>query len=359
VVRRASEMSGVRGVKRLTVTAMSAKTPTSSLSDPSPSHPHRSIWSLRRFNTVKAIELLANQLRYRTKIKSLRGGPREAPTARPPQIVELPQELVDQIVSHFIYDKRTLLACSTTCYSWYIAAVPHLHHTLTTDDEYDRHKGGEPCLWPRPLRESYNLGLLPLVKQFRIRLGVSGLNEFTPEKLDRHALSYFSALTNLQELGIDCLQVSDFMPNIQQCFGHFSPTLRFLALKEPKGSCREVLYFIGLFPNLQDLKLHYTVPRDEQESTLDATLVPLSIPPLQGRLTLTCFTREKLMKEMISLFGGLRFRQMDLFGVKCVQLLLNACAETLETLRLYPTDAAACRKRFLKRRGQRTQVKIL
>jgi hypothetical protein len=41
---------------------------------------------------------------------------------------------------------------------------------------------------------------------------------------------------------------------------------------------------------------------------------------------------------MIAFFGGLRFRSMDLFRVKCVRLLLDACAETLETLRLYPTD---------------------
>ena len=66
-----------------------------------------------------------------------------------------------------------------------------------------------------------------------------------------------SALTNLQELGIDDLQAFDFMPNIQQCFGHFAPTLRFLALKSPGGSCRQILYFIGLFSSLQDLKTCY------------------------------------------------------------------------------------------------------
>ena len=44
------------------------------------------------------------------------------------------------------------------------------------------------------------------------------------------------------------------------------------------------------------------------------------------------------MKEMITLFGGLRFRHMDLFGVAFVHVVLDACAETLETLRLYPTD---------------------
>ena len=69
-----------------------------------------------------------------------------------------------------------------------------------------------------------------------------------------------------------------------------------------------------------------------------ADLVPLSVPPLCGRLTLKCFTDEDLVKDMITSFGGLRFRYMDIFQVKCVRLLLGACADTLEWLRPYPTD---------------------
>jgi hypothetical protein len=282
------------------------------------------------------------------------GGIPEESTAHPSPLARLPQRLVTLIISHLIYDRRTLLACSATCYSWYITTAPHLHHTLTTDNDYIGYNPDKRYFWPRPLRRSYKLGLLPLVKRLRIRSGERGFHQFTPEQLGRRTLSYFSALTNLQELGIDYLQVSSFLPTIQRCFGHLSPTLRFLALREPKGSCRQILYFIGSFPNLQDLKLHYTVPRDEQENTADATLVPLSVPPLRGRLTLTCFTRERLVKEMISLFGGLRFRQMDLFGVKCVPLLLDACAETLETLRFYPTDGWS--EGFLLLRKERTQV---
>ena len=44
------------------------------------------------------------------------------------------------------------------------------------------------------------------------------------------------------------------------------------------------------------------------------------------------------MEDMITLFDGLHFCYMDLFRVECVQLLLGACTETLETLRLYATD---------------------
>jgi len=270
-------------------------------------------------------------------------------------ITKLPQELVEVIIAYFIYDMCSLLACSMTCYSWYIAATPHLHHSLTTDDYYSC-LNDEKYFWPRSLRKSHKLGLLPLVKRFRIRLGSIPYHSrdigFGPKRLSRCTLHYFSALTNLQELGIDHLQVSSFMPTIRQCFGHLSPTLRFLALKEPNGSCRQILYFIGLFPNLQDLKLHYRLPMYEQESTADATLVPLSTPPLQGWLTLTCFTRENLMRDMILLFGGLRFRCMDLFRVKCARLLLGACTRTLETLRLYPTDPYG--ERFLKMRREQT-----
>ena len=253
----------------------------------------------------------------------------------PSPIAKLPQDLVEEILSYFIDDIRNLLACSLTCHSWYDATVAHLHHSLTTDD--DESMKDERYRWPKPLEKMYELDLLRLVKRFRIRLHYRD-SRFTAEWLDEGNLCYFSALKNLQELGIDDLQIPSFMPDLRRCFGHLSPTLRFLALRRPRGSSRQIVYFIGLFPNLQDLRLHYSVLRDKPEKAVDPELVPLSSPPLRGRLSLTFFTREQIVKDMITLFGGLRFHEMDLFGVKCLPLLLKECAETLETLRLYPTD---------------------
>ena len=69
----------------------------------------------------------------------------------------------------------------------------------------------------------------------------------------------------------------------------------------------------------------------------DARLMPPSIPPLRGRLTLIYFGKN-LVEGVITLFGGLRFRHMDPFRVEYVQLLLGACTQTLETLRLYPSE---------------------
>ena len=80
------------------------------------------------------------------------------------------------------------------------------------------------------------------------------------------------------------------------------------------------LIFRWILLNLQDCKLTYATLEEIQESVDDAELVPLSVPPLRGRLTLTCFTWENLVKDMIILFGGLRFRSMDPYMVKCAQL---------------------------------------
>ena len=51
-----------------------------------------------------------------------------------------------------------------------------------------------------------------------------------------------------------------------------------------------------------------------------------------------CLTRAGVLEDMIDLFGGIRFRYMHLFDVAGMRLLLDACAETLEILRLHATD---------------------
>ena len=286
--------------------------------------------------TLNAIELLVKTIWYRPKLKIARLLLGVSATQNS-QVARLPQELEEPIIVCLIYDKRSLLACSSTCYSWYIATLPHLHYTLTTDDTETYRTATKDHRCPKPLRRSYSLGLLPLIKRFRIRVEFC---DFDPDWFNRHTLRCFSALTNLQELGVDYLQLSGFIPNLRRYFGHLSPTLRFLALKAPRGSCRQILYFVGFFPNLQDLKLQDPTPSllKEQDDIDDASLVPLSVPPLRGRLTLTCFTRDKLARDMIVLFGGLRFRSMDLYMVTFVRLLLDGSAETLEALRLYPSD---------------------
>lgn len=136
---------------------------------------------------------------------------------------------------------------------------------------------------------------------------------------------------------MDYLDVPSFIPRIWRYFGYFLPTLRSLALREPKGSRRQIVYFIGLFEYLEGLKFLYDSVYSQEELTGDQTLVLPFVPPPRGQLTATHFTGVGLLEDMVHLFGGIRFRRMDLCNVDGMRLLY-ACAETLETLQLYSTD---------------------
>jgi hypothetical protein len=254
----------------------------------------------------------------------------EVPATLSSPFTKIPQEVIEMIIAHLIYDTHSLLACSLTCHSWYIASVRHLHHTLVirAGRWTDKLKLG----WSKPLRNASELRFLPFVKKFK--LGRPGPEQFNPR-----ILLLFSGLTNIRELEIDDLCIPDFLPDIRQSFGHSLPTVRSLTLREPEGSRRQIIFFIGLFQHLEDLTL-LGDPRDRWKDHLegDPTLFPSFTPPLRGRLVIHSFTRVKLWEDMVHLFGGIRFRYMDLIHVDEAQPLLGACAETLETLRWYPDD---------------------
>jgi len=85
-------------------------------------------------------------------------------------------------------------------------------------------------------------------------------------------MRHFFELTNVQELGIGYLNIPKFMPRIRRYFRGFMPTVRSLALREPKGSRRQIVYFIGLFQHLEDLKPLYDRPYRREEPVDDTTL---------------------------------------------------------------------------------------
>ncbi|KAF9647303.1 hypothetical protein BDM02DRAFT_3188131, partial [Thelephora ganbajun] len=165
-----------------------------------------------------------------------------------------------------------------------------------------------------------------------------GPSKLSTKQLNWCTLHHFSTLTNVQDLGLDYLDIPSFIPRIQRYFGHFSLTVQSLALREPTGCHHQILYFVGLFQHLDDLKLLYYRFSFQEGPTDDLGLILLFAPPLRGRLTMTRLRGVGFVKDMIQLFGGIRFHYVDLFKVGGTRLLLGACAKTLETLQLYPTD---------------------
>jgi hypothetical protein len=239
------------------------------------------------------------------------------------------------IVAHLIHDTHSLLACSLTSRSWHLAAVPHLHRTLITrisDYIFGRPHETE---WPRPLQAGSEHGWLPFVTGLFINASYS--RKFSQKLFYSSTRHNFSTLTNVRELSIKHLDIPSFIPEIQQYFGQFSQTLRSLTLERPKGSNRQIVFFIRQFPHLEDLEL-YPGSESYPEEPGDRTLIPPFVLPLRGRLRASYTGGNGLAKAMVDLFGGVQFWYLDLPDMDGAQLLLYACADTLETLDLYAHD---------------------
>ena len=86
------------------------------------------------------------------------------------------------------------------------------------------------------------------------------------------------------------------MSRIRKYFGHFLPSVRSLALRAPIGSRRQIIYFIGLFRHLEDLKLLYDWDDPQARPVYDLTLTPPFVPPLQGRLVMVHFADVDLLE---------------------------------------------------------------
>ena len=253
----------------------------------------------------------------------------------PPQARGFPPEIVEMIVAHLKYDVPTLKACAATCFSWYCIAIPHIHRTLILREWTSNRFGNQ---LPNPLQSLFKFGLLPLVGRLQFKGTFAPGRWIVPAVFDSKNMRYFRAMVNLQELKIGDLDFSRFPTGFGKYLGHFAPTLRSVSLSWPNGTRRQLLDFFRLFPNLDDIEILCYDPRRGTYEALDHQLVPIS-GGLRGKLTLNVFNEVGLLEDIFAVFGGMRFTSMDLRGTRRVmRFVLDACADTLETLRIYPQD---------------------
>jgi hypothetical protein len=219
--------------------------------------------------------------------------PPETPTAHGTAF-RLPYDIVEMIITDLAYDLDALNACSLTCRSWYIAAIPHLHHTLTLIDATSIITRSKL----NPLSQLHQLGLMPLIKEIRVyqRYG----SWLAPQAFSPGDSSYFSAFTNVQTLRLQRLEIPPFIPGIERYFGHFSPTLRSIMLLRPTCTPRQLSYFLSLFPNLDNIAIWATPTLSPNTTIPDTELVPLSTPRLQGRLMLREFDSVETLTSLIA-----------------------------------------------------------
>jgi len=248
----------------------------------------------------------------------------------------LPYEVVELIIAHLTHNLDALKACSLACHSWYIAAVPRLHHTLILRGK----SAGKTRNKLKPLSKLHELGLMSLIKEIRVDPSFGLRHWFVPQAFSRRDLRHFSAFTNVQTLKLGDLKIHRFIPGIERYFEHFSPTLQSIVLYRPHCTPRQLSHFLSIFPNLDNIEIGEVETHVPNTTIPDTELVPFSKPKLRGQLGLYHISWVGDWAHLINSCGGLRFHYMDLCDVAgWVPVLLEACARTLETLRLYLLDA--------------------
>jgi len=259
----------------------------------------------------------------------------------------VPYDVVETIIAHLSYDLPTLKACALTCRSWHTVAFPHLRHTLVlrrdSTGPIGDHLGVRSTRDKlRPLSKLHEQGLMSLVKEIRVEQAIGVSPWFIPPAFSVRDPRYFSAFANVQTLVFQRLEINRFILGIEHYFGHFSPTLRSIVLYDPCCSARQLSHFLSIFANLDDIEIqrfHLFIPKT---TALGPKLVPFSAPKLQGRLVLFDFRIADMWTHLINSRGGLGFRYMHLNWVRdSTPILLEACAETLETLRFSAVDFLA------------------
>ena len=258
-------------------------------------------------------------------------------TPRKPRTVRgsaptLPYEIMEMIIAHLTHDRNALKACSLTCRYWYIAVLPHVHHTLTLGEK----GSGKPHGKLKVLSKLHERDLASLVKEMQVCARYRRHPWFIPRTLSDSNLRHFSALTNIRTLKLREVEIYRFIPGIERYFGHFTPMLRSITLWDPRCTPRQLSHFLSLFSNLDDIDIHLVNTNVPRITVPDAELVPISAPKLRGRLTLHHFYWPETWTDLIHSCGGLRFNYIHLYGATgCTPMLLEACAETVNTIRFH------------------------
>ena len=248
----------------------------------------------------------------------------------------LPYEIAEMIVAHITHDLETLKAYSLTCRSWYIVALRHLHHTLTLRENEVGVTHGEL----KRLSRLQALGLLPLVREIRVKQWRHTGGWFVPQAFSLRDLRYFTAFANVHSLRLQNLDIHRFIPGIERYFEHFSPTLQSIMLFKPCCTPRQLSNFLSLFSNLEDVEIWGGRPH-VSITTESTDLDPFSAPKLRGQLVLSDFHWAETWTHLVTSCGGLRFHHIYLrMGTSCSPALLEACAETLESLRFDVRDSS-------------------
>ena len=255
----------------------------------------------------------------------------------------LPRDIIYEIFS--LLDTEALKYCSLTGKALSCLAKPFIHQTLHFTLRSGAPTGSNISDRRNELKGLQVLGERGLLQHTRhISISDPTITLFAQD-LQPH-IQHLRTLTNLRSLNVRRLDMVSFLPKMEEYFGAFLGTLQSLEMERPKGDHKQIFQFVCHLRNLRDLKINGTHVLTGSSRNGDHRLDLKASPPLDGTLDLhlsvgTRLERDPTCAQLI--FGnlatfpfGLKFRTLKLSG--CIgsnlQLLVDACAQTLEYMEL-------------------------
>jgi len=257
----------------------------------------------------------------------------------------LPRELINEIMRY--NDPQTLKRCSLASRAFYSAARPFIHKRVALGrgsivrGSYPEIPPLDPdtstldeagVLHTRYLLAAEERGLLRhgYVREVYLDFGIG-----IPENVLQ--LRQLRALKTVHTLTINTLDLHKFLPIFDCCFSQFVPTLRLLSLEEARcENAHQLMEFVCRFPHLDDLELinpcglDLSVLADAPPGSKGPRLQ--QPPPFGGHLVLKG-SPSSLVRCLLGLLGGIRFRSIEIVGSQeDLAELLVACSSTLEVL---------------------------
>lgn len=230
----------------------------------------------------------------------------------------LPQELAESIIDHLWYHFDSLLACCLTCRAWVEPSRYHLFYRrrLIYEHQY------------KSLPTLRRYGLIDYIRRIELDL-LPPFNNKSP------------TFRYLKEMGpapyLRALALTDYivfhLPE-STTLAQTTISLVSLELTNPGGSSNEILGFICMFPNLDNL----SVANHSKGLAKRAPRCETS-PSFRGVLTLKdviCLGEDGFVQGLLDVPGGLRFRELILKCSIGVEPLIPACSQTLRTLFYQP-----------------------
>ena len=257
----------------------------------------------------------------------------------------LPDDIINGIFN--LLDMEALKSCSLTGKVLSYSAKPLIHRTLyltSRPEDTAFALFNVPSRWNKS-RELPALGERGLLQHTRHLSIAFPLDPLFVHDLRPH-IRHLRTLTGLRSFKARQLDIPSFIPKMEEYFGAFLGTLESLELESPRGDSKQILYFVCQFPNLRDLRVDGVQGCPSSAGGGGPYFDIKTSPPLDGTLSLRLDMEtgpgggstdaQLFLSNLVTLPSGLKFRTLKLSGCtgNNLQLLVNACAPTLECVEI-------------------------